>query len=54
MNVGYDVGRNTIRRVLAKHEIDRAGRRPMAWKTLLRAHRGAIAATRFSTVEVVT
>jgi transposase InsO family protein len=54
MNLGYDVGRNTIKRVLAGHGINPAGRRPMAWKTFLRTHWGAIAATDFFTVEVVT
>jgi transposase InsO family protein len=54
MNLGYDVGRNTIKRVLAENGIDPVGRRPMAWKTFLRAHWGAIAATDFFTVEVVT
>jgi transposase InsO family protein len=54
MNLGHQVGRNTIKRVLAEHGIDPVGRRPMAWKTFLRAHWGAIAATDFFTVEVVT
>ncbi len=54
MNLGHEVGRNTIKRVLAENGIDPAGRRPMAWKTFLRAHWGAIAATDFFTVEVVT
>jgi transposase InsO family protein len=54
MNLGDGVGRNTIKRVLAENGIDPAGRRPMAWKTFLRAHRGAVAATDFFTVEVVT
>jgi len=54
MNLGHEIGRNTIERVLTENGIDPAGRRPMAWKTFLRAHRGAIAATDFFTVEVVT
>lgn len=54
MNLGHDVGRNTIKRVLAENGIDPAGRRPMAWRTFLRAHWGAIGATDFFTVEVVT
>lgn len=53
-NLGYAVGRNTIKRVLAENGIDPAGRRPMTWKTFLKAHWGAIAATDFFTVEVVT
>jgi transposase InsO family protein len=54
MNLGHEIGRNTIKRVLAENGIDPAGRRPMAWKTFLAAHWGAIAATDFFTVEVVT
>ena len=54
MNLGHAVGRNTIKRVLAENGIDPAGCRPMTWKTFLRAHWGAIAATDFFTVEVVT
>jgi transposase InsO family protein len=54
MNLGHEVGRNTIKRVLAENGIDPVGRRPMAWKTFLRTHWGAIAATDFFTVEVVT
>src|SRR5258705_4789598 len=46
-NLGYTVGRNTIKRVLAENGIDPAGRRPTSWKTFLRAHWGAIAATDF-------
>ena len=44
-NLGYTVGRNTVKRVLAENGIDPAGRRPMSWKTFLKAHWGAIAAT---------
>jgi putative transposase len=54
MNLGHQIGRNTIKRVLAENGIDPVGRRPMAWKTFLKAHWGAIAATDFFTVEVVT
>ena len=54
MNLGYEVGRNTIKRVLAGNGVDPVGCRPIAWKTFLRAHWGAIAATDFFTVEVVT
>jgi hypothetical protein len=49
MNLGHEIGRNTVKRVLAENGIDPAGRRPMAWKTFLRAHWGAIAATDFLT-----
>jgi putative transposase len=47
-NLGFTVGRNTIKRVLAENGIDPAGKRSMSWKTFLRAHWGAIAATDFS------
>src|SRR6267142_2269809 len=50
-NLGYTVGRNTIKRVLAENGIDPAGRRPTSWKTFLKAHWGEIAATDFFTVE---
>jgi len=53
-NLGYTVGRNTIKRVLAANGIDPAGRRPTSWKTFLKAHWGAIAATDFFTIEGVT
>lgn len=53
-NLGYMVARNTIKRVLAKHGVDPAGRRPMTWKAFLKSHWGVIAATDFFTVEVVT
>lgn len=53
-NLGFTVGRNTIKRVLAEQGIDPAGRRSTQWSTFLKAHWGAIAATDFFTVEVVT
>ena len=53
-NLGYTVGRTTIKRALAENGIDPAGRRPMRWKTFLKAHWGAIAATDFFTIEGVT
>src|SRR5882724_6917811 len=53
-NLGYTVGRNTIKRILEESGIDPAGRRPMSWKTFLKAHWGAIAATDFFTIEVIT
>jgi transposase InsO family protein len=53
-NLGYTVGRSTIKRVLAENGIDPVGRRPTSWKTFLRAHWGAIAATDFFTIEVIT
>jgi transposase InsO family protein len=53
-NLGFTVGRNTIKRVLAENGIDPAGRRPMSWKTFLKAHWGAISATDFFTIEGLT
>jgi len=53
-NLGFLVGRNTIKRVLAENGIDPAGRRSMTWKTFLKAHWGAIAATDFFTTEAIT
>jgi transposase InsO family protein len=55
-NLGYKVGRNTIKRILQKHGIDPAperGRR-MAWATFIKAHLGVIVGMDFFTVEVVT
>ncbi len=54
-NLGHDVGRNTIRRVLAEHGIDPAPERrgKRSWESFLRAHWGAIAATDFFTVEML-
>ena len=55
-NLGHDVGRNTVKRILAEHGIEPAGERSkrMPWSTFLKAHWGAIAATDFFTVEVLT
>ncbi len=55
-NVGHVVGRNTIKRILAERGIEPAPQRSerMPWKTFLKAHMGAIAATDFFTVEVLT
>ena len=55
-NLGHDVGRNTVKRILAEHGIEPANERSkrMPWTTFLRAHWGAIAATDFFTVEVLT
>jgi len=54
-NVGYEVGRNTIKRILKEHGIDPApirGKRT-SWTTFIKAHLGAIAAADFFTVGVV-
>ena len=55
-NLGHELGRNTIKRILAEHGLEPAPKRgkAMPWKTFLRAHFGAIAATDFFTVEVLT
>ncbi len=55
-NLGHDVGRNTVKRILAEHGIEPAPERHkrMPWSTFLKAHWGAIAAMDFFTVEVLT
>jgi putative transposase len=55
-NLGHEVGRNTIKRILAEHGLEPAPKRgkAMPWKTFLRAHFGVIAATDFFSVEVLT
>ena len=55
-NLGHDTGRNTIKRILFDNGIDPAPLRDkaMSWKTFLNAHWGAISATDFFSVEVLT
>jgi putative transposase len=55
-NLGHDIGRNTVKRVLRDNGIDPAPLRTkgMSWSTFLKAHWGAIAATDFFSVEVLT
>jgi transposase InsO family protein len=55
-NLGHDVGRNTIRRILFEAGMVPAPERNKrtSWSAFLRAHWGAIAAMDFFTVEVVT
>ncbi len=53
-NLGHEIGRNTIKRVLVENGLDPVGGRRTTWKAFLSAHWGAIAATDFFTVEVVT
>lgn len=55
-NIGYDVGRNTIKRILLEAGMDPAPERGKrtSWSAFLRARWGAIAAMDFFTVEVVT
>ncbi len=54
-NIGHELGRNTIKRILLEHGLEPApsrGKR-MPWKTFLKAHLGEIAATDFFSVEVL-
>jgi transposase InsO family protein len=56
LNLGHHIGRSTIQRILAEHGIDPAPERnkAMPWNKFLAAHWGAIAATDFFTVEILT
>jgi hypothetical protein len=53
-NLGLEIGGNTIKRVLLENGIDPAPVRRTTWSAFLKAHWGAIAATDFFSVEVVT
>jgi transposase InsO family protein len=53
-NVGHEIGRNTIKRILLENGFDPIRRKGMSWETFLKAHWGAIAATDFFSVEVLT
>jgi len=55
-NLGHDLARNTIARILRDNGIEPAPRRgrTMSWNTFLKAHLGAIAAADFFSVEVLT
>ena len=55
-NLGHEIGRNTIKRLLAANGITPAPERgrEMSWATFLKAHWGAITATDFFSVEVLT
>lgn len=54
-NLGRELGRNTIKRILADHGIAPAPERSksMSWSTFIKAHWGSIAATDLFTVEVL-
>jgi transposase InsO family protein len=55
-NLAHEIGRNTIKRILLDPGLEPAperGRKP-SWETFLRSHWGAIAATDFFRVEVLT
>jgi putative transposase len=55
-NLGHEIGRNTIKRILSEQGIDPAPLRSKRhrWATFIKAHLGAIAATDFLTAEVPT
>jgi transposase InsO family protein len=53
-NLGHEIGRNTIKRILLDNGFDPMRKKGMSWKTFLKAHWGAIAATDFFSVEVIT
>jgi len=55
-NLGHEIGRNTIKRILAGHGIEPATtrRKGMSWGAFLKVHWGAIAAADFFTVESLT
>jgi len=53
-NLGHEIGRNTIKRILLDNGFDPMRKRGMSWKTFLKAHWGAIAAIDFFSVEVIT
>jgi transposase InsO family protein len=55
-NLGHEIGRNTIKRILLENGYDPAPlrRNGMSWETFLKAHWGAIAATDFFCVEALT
>jgi transposase InsO family protein len=53
-NLGHQVGRSTIVRILKAHGLPPAPTRPTSWQTFLRAHWGAIAAADFFATEVWT
>jgi hypothetical protein len=55
-NLGHDIGRNRIKRILLEAGMDPAPKRSkrMSWSSFLRAHWGAIVAMDFFTVEAVT
>jgi len=55
-NLAHEIGRNTIKRILLGNGLEPAperGKKP-SWETFLKSHWGAIAATDFFSVEVLT
>jgi transposase InsO family protein len=53
-NLGHQVGRSTIARILKAAGIPPSRQRPMAWRTFVRAHWPALVAADFFTTEVWT
>ena len=55
-NLGHEIGRNTIKRILLENGIDPAPERGwrMSWATFIKAHLGLLVGMDFFTVEVVT
>jgi transposase InsO family protein len=55
-NLGHEIGRNTIKRILSENGLQPVPlrRRGMSWETFLRSQWGAIAAADFFNVEVLT
>src|ERR1700753_780245 len=55
-NLGHQVGRNTVKRILLRHGVEPASARgqQMPWKTFLCTHLDAIAGADFFSVEVLT
>jgi putative transposase len=53
-NLGHEIARNTVKRILIENGFDPIRKKGMSWETFLRAHWGAIAATDFFSVEVIT
>lgn len=55
-NLGHEIGRNTVKRILLEHGIEPAPERSRRtpWKAFLKAHWDSLAAADFFTVEVLT
>src|SRR5262249_26249526 len=53
-NLGHDVARTTVAKILKAAGIPPAPERPTSWRTFLRSHADAIAAMDFFTVEAWT
>ena len=53
-NLGHEIAQNTIKRILLENGFDPIRKTGMSWKAFLKAHWGAIAATDFFSVEVIT